>query len=253
MRRRWYLYLPIFAIWGLAMPASSSMRRRACRVLFNWTPSLPYRIAWLERDPTLRRGDFIVFSFAVRRRRRYRGCAASPSSRSCGLAGDVVTVAGRHVAINGEEVGVAKSRPTTIVRWTDLPTVIPPGHYYVQGTSPDSFDSALPGQRAWYGPSRWSVSWFRCTARRAMTKALLLLALLGLDPARPPGPVQSGPRADPWDADDEGWMTYRWPTISACGKSPRRRGGGQGLSRRLRAALRPGTHRDRVAPSDVGR
>ena len=59
-----------------------------------------------------------------------------------GLPGDAVTVAGRHVAINGEEVGVAKLQAydhSPLVPIT--PTVIPPGHYYVQGTSPDSFDS----------------------------------------------------------------------------------------------------------------
>ena len=58
------------------------------------------------------------------------------------VPGDAVTVAGRHVAINGEEVGVAKLQAydrSPLVPIT--PTVIPPGHYYVQGTSPDSFDS----------------------------------------------------------------------------------------------------------------
>ena len=59
-----------------------------------------------------------------------------------GLPGDTVTVADRQVAVNGENVGIAKAhaydhRPLAPI----APTIIPPGHYYVQGTSPDSFDS----------------------------------------------------------------------------------------------------------------
>ncbi|HQR76548.1 MAG TPA: S26 family signal peptidase, partial [Burkholderiaceae bacterium] len=55
---------------------------------------------------------------------------------------DVVTVRGREVFVNGEPVGLAKThtfdrRPLEPIG----PTVIPPGHLYVQGTSPDSFDS----------------------------------------------------------------------------------------------------------------
>ena len=46
------------------------------------------------------------------------------------------------MAVNGQVVGTAKAqahdrRPLEPI----APTVIPPGHYYVQGTSPDSFDS----------------------------------------------------------------------------------------------------------------
>ena len=49
---------------------------------------------------------------------------------------------GRVVAINGVPVGVAKThahdrRPLAPI----APTVIPPGYFYAQGTSSDSFDS----------------------------------------------------------------------------------------------------------------
>ena len=58
------------------------------------------------------------------------------------LEQSTVTVADRQVAVNGENVGIAKThaydhRPLAPI----APTIIPPGHYYVQGTSPDSFDS----------------------------------------------------------------------------------------------------------------
>ena len=43
---------------------------------------------------------------------------------------------------DGEPVGLAKARAYDHRALEPIqPTVIPPGHYYVQGTSPDSFDS----------------------------------------------------------------------------------------------------------------
>ena len=144
VRRRWYLYLPILAIWGLAYARLFIDATPRLPVLFNWTPSLPYRIAWLVHGPhPLRRGVFIVFSFDGEAQARYPGLRGQPFSKIVrGLPGDPVTVAGRHVAINGEEVGVAKLQAYDHSPLDPItPTVIPPGHYYVQGTSPDSFDS----------------------------------------------------------------------------------------------------------------
>ena len=91
----------------------------------------------------LQRGDFIVFSFAGEAQSRYPGLRGQPFFKIVrGLPGDTVTVADRQVAVNGENVGIAKThaydrRPLAPI----APTIIPPGHYYVQGTSPDSFDS----------------------------------------------------------------------------------------------------------------
>jgi conjugal transfer pilin signal peptidase TrbI len=147
VRRRWYLYLPIFAIWGLAYARLFIDATPRLPVLFNWTPSLPYRIAWLvctaPHPPAGVATSSSSLSMVRRRRVTRGGCAASPSSRSCGACrASAVTVAGRHVAINGEEVGVAKLQAYDHSPLDPItPTVIPPGHYYVQGTSPDSFDS----------------------------------------------------------------------------------------------------------------
>ena len=143
-RQRWYLYLPIIAIWSLAYVRLFIDATPRIPLLFNWTPSLPYRIAWLVHGPhPLRRGDFIVFSFDGEAQARYPGLRGQ---RFCtivrGVPGEAVTVAGRHVAINGEEVGVAKMQAYDHSPLDPItPTVIPPGHHYVQGTSPDSFDS----------------------------------------------------------------------------------------------------------------
>ncbi|MDZ7855940.1 conjugative transfer signal peptidase TraF [Sphaerotilus sp.] len=144
MRQRWYLYLPVFAIWALAYLRLFVDPTPRVPVLFNWTPSLPCRIAWLQHGAhELKRGDYIVFAFDGEARAAYPGLQGQPFFKVVrGLPGDHVTVAGRIVSINGEVVGTAKThafdrRPLEPI----AEVVIPPGRYYVQGTSPDSFDS----------------------------------------------------------------------------------------------------------------
>ena len=143
-RQRWYLYVPVFSIWGLAYARLFVDPTPHVPVLFNWTPSLPYRVALVRHGPTvLQRGDYIVFAFAGDAQTAYPGLHGQPFFKIVrGLPGDTVTVVNRMVAINGEIVGMAKTqafdhRPLEPI----APTVIPPGHYYVQGTSADSFDS----------------------------------------------------------------------------------------------------------------
>lgn len=144
MRRRWYLYLPVFGIWALAYMRLFFDATPHVPVLFNWTPSLPYKVALLHSSRyTLHRGDFIVFAFAGDGARDYPGLAGQPFFKIVrGLPGDRISVDGREVRINGEPVGVAKThafdrRPLEPI----AAGVIPPGWFYVQGLSPDSFDS----------------------------------------------------------------------------------------------------------------
>jgi conjugal transfer pilin signal peptidase TrbI len=144
LRRRWYLYLPLLAIWGLAYARVFVDPTPRLPVLFNWTASLPYRVAIVQPSHRLlKRGDYVVFAFAGEAIRNYPGLQGQPFfKRIRGLPGDVVSVEGRAVSINGEPVGNAKThahdrRPLEPIS----PTVIPPDHYYVQGTGPDSFDS----------------------------------------------------------------------------------------------------------------
>lgn len=144
MRRRWYLYVPLFAVWVLAYVRVFIDPTPRLPLLFNWTPSLPYRVAVLRPVPNeLRRGDFVVFRFAGEARQRYPGLAGQPFFKVIrGVPGDTLSVAGREVRINDEPVGIAKSHTFDRQPLAPIaPTVIPPGHYYVQGTSPDSFDS----------------------------------------------------------------------------------------------------------------
>ncbi|MDR0701481.1 MAG: conjugative transfer signal peptidase TraF [Azoarcus sp.] len=144
MLKRWYLYLPLFAIWALAYLRLFVDPVPRLPLLFNWTPSLPYRIAFLHpaRMP-LQRGQTIVYAFAGEAQVDYPGLLGQPFFKVVrGLPGDIVTVRERTVFINGEEAGFAKThtfdhRPLTPI----APMSIPPGHYYVQGTDRNSFDS----------------------------------------------------------------------------------------------------------------
>ena len=144
VRQRWMLYLPLLVIWTLAYIRLFIDPTPRLPLLFNWTPSLPYRVALLvDGSSALRRGDYVVFAFAGEAQKDYPGLRGQPFFKIVrGLPGDVVTVSDRAVFINGDPVGIAKThavdgRPLPVI----TPTVIPPGNLYVQGTSPDSFDS----------------------------------------------------------------------------------------------------------------
>ena len=64
-RQRWYLYLPIIAIWSLAYVRLFVDATPRVPILFNWTPSLPYCVALVRYGPhELQRGDFVVYAFA---------------------------------------------------------------------------------------------------------------------------------------------------------------------------------------------
>lgn len=144
IRRRWYLLAPAAALWVLGCQRVLFDPKPHVPLLFNWTPSLPYTVAWFEgrREP-LHRGDFIIYSFDGPGQHAYPGLARQPFfKRIRGLPGDEVSVHGRTVSINGSVVAVAKTHAFDRRPLTPLAaTVIPPGHYYVEGTAVDSFDS----------------------------------------------------------------------------------------------------------------
>ena len=186
MRRRWYFYLPVFAIWAFAYTRLFIDPTPRVPVLFNWTGSLPYRVAWLQHgEHPLQRGEFVIFSFAGEARTAYPGLDGQPFFKVVrGLPGDVVTVADRTVSVNGVVVGTAKAqafdrRPLEPI----APTVIPPGHYYVQGTGPDSFDSRYRSfpSAALALPALVYVLW-PVRARRAEVALLAFIVGAGVAP-----------------------------------------------------------------------
>ena len=101
-RAYWYLYTPVFVIWGLAFARVFVDPTPHLPLLFNWTSSLPYTVAVMEYGSPrpLKLGDFIVYAFDGEAQRIYPGLSAPIAE-----------------------------------------TVSPPGFYYVQGMHPNSFDS----------------------------------------------------------------------------------------------------------------
>ena len=144
-RSHWVLYTVVFAIWGLAFVRVFVDPTPRLPLLFNWTASVPYKVALVQygHRQVLKPGDFIVYTFDGEAQRMYPGLRAQPFFKQIrGVPGDRVTVIDRQVFVNGLPVGFAKA--DTFDRRPLVPiaeTVIPPGHYYAQGTHPDSFDS----------------------------------------------------------------------------------------------------------------
>ena len=145
VRHRWVLFAALALIWVLALLRVFVHHVPLIPVLFNWTPSIPYRVVNVDyNSPAVQRGDLIVYRFAGQAGEPdHPGLKAQPFfKRVLGMPGDVVSVVGRDVFVNQIFVGRAKThtfdhRPLDPI----APTVIPPGHLYVQGTSADSFDS----------------------------------------------------------------------------------------------------------------
>jgi conjugal transfer pilin signal peptidase TrbI len=143
-RTYWYFYTPVFAIWVLAFARVFVDPTPHLPLLFNWTSSLPYTVAVMygSKQP-LKVGDFIVYAFDGDAQRMYPGLRAQPLFKQIrGVPGDQVSVIDRQVFVNGMSVGFAKPH-TFDGRQLDPigDTIIPPGHYYVYGTHPNSFDS----------------------------------------------------------------------------------------------------------------
>lgn len=103
------------------------------------TPSLPSRLVLIEKGVHPSRGE--MFSF------RWHGGAPWPDGAgflkiAAGMPGDIVSVEGRNVYLNGKWMGVAKERtssgePLSVI----APGTIPPGRIYAYAPHPDSLDS----------------------------------------------------------------------------------------------------------------
>lgn len=131
MRWKWAWIVGVTALLGfshwftLGINASQSL------------PDKAYLIS--KQDKDLKRGDYMSF-------RWHGGGPYKPGVSFTkivkGVPGDVVTIKDRDVYINGAYVSTAKPRATTGQLLELGPVgVIPPGHYYVHATNPDSLDS----------------------------------------------------------------------------------------------------------------
>jgi conjugal transfer pilin signal peptidase TrbI len=130
--RRWYAYATLVLL-GIAAYHWIGL---------NFTNSVPERMVWLERGALPQRGDLIIFRFHAE-----HGPAAPFSGtrwlkRVRGVPGDVITVTGRTVYLNGELIGPAIERTPKGAAMTVIAAgVIPDGHYFIGGSSTNSLDS----------------------------------------------------------------------------------------------------------------
>jgi conjugal transfer pilin signal peptidase TrbI len=108
----------------------------------NFTNSVPERMVWLEHGALPQRGDLIIFRFEVDHGPAAKLNGTRWLKRVKGVPGDVVTVSGRTVYLNGELIGTAIERtPRGSVMTVIEPGVIPEGHYFIGGSATDSLDS----------------------------------------------------------------------------------------------------------------
>jgi conjugal transfer pilin signal peptidase TrbI len=137
--RHWLVTLLVLGLYGTAWHM----------LYVNLSPSLPYTLIWLERGKLPLRGDLMV----------YRCCANSEGitppnlllfKKVAGLEGDIIEVHDRTVYVNGMLIGMAKERASTGRKLNPILydqeadiqlQLIPPGFYFAQGLTEDSFDS----------------------------------------------------------------------------------------------------------------
>jgi conjugal transfer pilin signal peptidase TrbI len=145
LRRHRSIFALVAAIWVLAVVRVFVHHVPLLPILFNWTPSLPYRVAVVDYlASTVSRGDLVVYAFdGPAASSDYRGLRGQAFfKRVAGVAGDLVTVHERDVFVNGQHVGRAKTHTFDRRALSPIePGVIPPGKVYVMGTGIDSFDS----------------------------------------------------------------------------------------------------------------
>jgi len=144
VRRDWPIYAILAIIWIVALTRVLIDPTPRLPILFNVTPSLPYKVVAVDYAvKNLHRGDYVVYAFEGEAVQQFPGLHRQPLFKQiAGIAGDIVTVSERHVYVNGREVGYAKTHTVTRLPLQPIsPTVIPAGYFYVAGQSPDSFDS----------------------------------------------------------------------------------------------------------------
>ena len=109
----------------------------------NVTPSLPYRLVWLEYGGQPQRGDLMVFRFSGEPLPGMGYVDGVPFfKRVAGLPGDRIEVVARIVSVAGVRVGYAKPHTREGQRLDPIAAgVVPEGYLFGQADSDDSFDS----------------------------------------------------------------------------------------------------------------
>lgn len=129
---RWF---PI-VLWAMAAQLAFG---RSYFVALNLTESLPGTIFLVEKDVMPQRFELMAFRWEPNWPYPH-GCIFV--KKLIGLPGSIVTAEGRNFFVDGNPVGHAKERAKSGESLEIGPVgIIPPRHYYVAGTHPDSLDS----------------------------------------------------------------------------------------------------------------
>lgn len=134
----------VLVLWTLALLRLLWVPVPPLPLVFNWTPSLPYHVAWLSPAPAqLQRGDLILYAFHGEGVHQYPGLDGQPFFKQvAGVAGDHIQVRQRVVFVRGRRIGYAKPYAFDGSPLQPIPAqTIADGYVFVQGSHPDSFDS----------------------------------------------------------------------------------------------------------------
>lgn len=129
-----YIVVGLFIFGGVLFGLSTRLS-----ITFNTSPSLPFHV--FVTNKTVKpneREQYVKFMLPDTRffeRKHW-------TKRIVGIPGDVISVTGRRIYINGNFVGEAKRKSLKGRDLTPIaPQVIPKGFYYLQADHLDSFDS----------------------------------------------------------------------------------------------------------------
>ena len=109
----------------------------------NVTPSLPYRLVWLDYGAQPQRGELMVYRFSGQPLPDMGYLDGVPFfKRVAGVPGDRIEVEDRVVRVAGVRVGYAKPHTRQGQRLDPIAAgVVPEGYLFGQADSDDSFDS----------------------------------------------------------------------------------------------------------------
>lgn len=134
LRLHWFAYL--------LLPLLYLMFAANYRIGINETPSLPQTFFLIHKRAEVHKGDYVSFKIPPTTGPVKFNHNMILTKIVVGAPGDVVTVSGRIVSVNGVPVGFAKERSLKGEPLEPIePAVVPPGHLYVMGLHKDSLDS----------------------------------------------------------------------------------------------------------------
>lgn len=107
-------------------------------ILIAQSDSLPYKLYFLVKGDNWKKGDLVAIkNFHTKHTKNQHF-----TKKIVGVAGDVVTIEGKHVLVNGVKHAQLKNKTKNNKKLTPMiAQTIPQQHFFVIATHKDSFDS----------------------------------------------------------------------------------------------------------------